>query len=584
MDGRRLIGAPRAFDIALAAARHPAGNPKSAATLPALALFGLRWYQCPMTEWNYLSYHGVFALAACVVLALCVWIYGRACARVPALANKWFDRIAAPIAVVTYGLYYLRYGEHIKVQEGWGWDGVRFGAYAKHFWPTVVVRRVSQYEIQKALPSAVVHYTMRVLHIPRTDLYVQSAFHVATIGCFALTAVLWNAIANELELGRTTRWLGFSLLFVSNAALKLHYYDPVMIDPWALPIGAALFALYLKRRTWAIPPLAFAASFIIPGYPLVLGAALMLFPRNVVCRNDTPRTETTPVPASHNGAPGVGVLAAASVGVIVALGALTLHRLGRGIGNGAQQVDGRLLPLSLVALVAYLTMQLGPIFAQTPRPAALWRLLNRRYLAVAVGIVLGVQLLVRILATSELSVTAPKHFTVVLLLSIAKPLVSVVANTSFFGPCVILMFLLRKEVARHTWELGVGAALALCAFVLLGIDSESRHLTLLLPVAVACVVYAFEKSWGTNRHLAVLVITWVALILSKAWVPYEKPPMIGPEGMPSDYDSASWQRLFMNLGPWTTLKSYGYLAVATLAVFAVLWFLMRRGHASREQC
>src|SRR5260221_10409088 len=90
-----------------------------------------------------------------VVVVLLAWMLG---ARFPVLRRAWVDRIVMPLIVLAYDLGYLEWGEKVSHQSGFGWDGIRFAAWAKDFHKLVLVDRVNHYYLQKSLPSAVVHY------------------------------------------------------------------------------------------------------------------------------------------------------------------------------------------------------------------------------------------------------------------------------------------------------------------------------------------------------------------------------------------------------------------------------------------
>src|SRR5438132_5844752 len=113
-----------------------------------------------------------------VGIILVVWTVS---ARVRALRHPIVDRILMPIIVLAYGLGYLAWGEKVSHQGGYGWDGIRFGAWAKNFEKLVLVDRVNHYYLQKSLPSAIVHYGMRLFGVSFTDANVIRAFGILDV-------------------------------------------------------------------------------------------------------------------------------------------------------------------------------------------------------------------------------------------------------------------------------------------------------------------------------------------------------------------------------------------------------------------
>jgi hypothetical protein len=163
-----------------------------------------------------------------------------------------------------------------------------------------------------------------------------------------------------------------------------------------------------------------------------------------------------------------------------------------------------------------------------------------------------------------IDVTPDMHFHVVLLLGIAKPFVSLVAHTTFIGPVILLCLVMRRSLARAAWRVGPGMVLAICFGFVLSVDSESRHLIFFLPFWATALALAFQAERG--RGSQVLVIAVIAIVLSRAWVPLETPPL-------GEY----FERLFMSIGPWMTMANYGLHGAATVAAGLLLWaFAPRR--------
>lgn len=117
---------------------------------------------------------------------------------------------AMAIMVVLYGLIAICFGERIGVNEGRGWDGCYYADIAADFYGQVFPHRLDGYRIQRIVPSAVVHYSLRLLHLPTTNLdTIIRAFQVYNLLLLVVTVYLWNGIAGRLRLRSRGTWLGF---------------------------------------------------------------------------------------------------------------------------------------------------------------------------------------------------------------------------------------------------------------------------------------------------------------------------------------------------------------------------------------
>jgi hypothetical protein len=491
-----------------------------------------------VTVWPYLAMHirtALWITPVVVALVLVAWMLG---ARFPALRRAWVDRIVMPLIVLAYDLGYLAWGEKVSHQGGFGWDGIRFAAWAKDFHKLVLVDRVNHYYLQKSLPSAVVHYGMRAVGATFTDAHVILGFTILDIASWTLTAVIWTRIAKMLDLSRPAAWLGFVVLFLNHAAMKHYLYNTVLVDSMGLLIAALMLHAHLARRPWLILPLAFIGGFVVPGLLPLLGGLFLLFERREM------RVTVRPT---------IGLVIALSGAFAVVWAAFGIWDVGYWIGNGAEQVVAGLVPLSLVGLAVVLTMLCAPLASHWPSIRDFGRAFQLRWTLGLVLVTVAIGRVVDHYKNTVTDVTADAHYRTVLLLAIAKPLVFVVAHTAFLGPAMLLCLVMRKELGRAMWKLGPSMALVTAAGFVLATDSESRHILFFMPVLATGLAMAFDALGGAHRRGFVLFVAVLALFLSKAWLPHETPPL-----------AQNFERLFMSLGPWMTLSAYGMQGAATV--------------------
>jgi hypothetical protein len=80
---------------------------------------------------------------------------------------RWRSDAALMVSiVVVFCALSVVLGERIGVNGGQGWDGMSYTAWAEQFWQHVIVEHLTRYHSQRVLPSAIVHYGLRVAGCP----------------------------------------------------------------------------------------------------------------------------------------------------------------------------------------------------------------------------------------------------------------------------------------------------------------------------------------------------------------------------------------------------------------------------------
>jgi len=496
----------------------------------------------------YLALHvrtALWVAAGVVLVVLAAWALAR---FVPALRRPAVDRVVMPLSVLLYGAGYLAWGEKCSHQGGFGWDGIRFGAWAKDFAKPIFVDKLNHYYLQKTLPSIVVHYGLRAFGAEMSDKNVIFAFGVLDVACWTLVALAWVHVVRRLAIERAASWLGFVVIFVSFSGLKHYFWNPVLVDSFGMMLAAGMLVAYVRRWPWLIVILGFLGGFTIPGLLPMLAGLLA-----VTCNHDAPVRERR----------GVGMVLGVAGASVVVWAALATLDAGQIVTNGGEQPLAGAVPLSALALGVYLVALCAPLASFWPSAAGVWAGLRLRWLPAVALMLWGIHAIVERLKSTMVDVTPDLHFHVVLLLGIAKPFVSLVAHTTFIGPVLLLCIIMRRPLARAAWRLGPGMVLALCMGFVLSVDSESRHVIFFLPFWATALARAYQAERG--RAAAVVVVAVIAIFLSRAWVPLETPPL-----------GVYFERLFMSIGPWMTLANWGLHGAATLAAARVLWGFMPR--------
>src|SRR5712692_839709 len=181
-------------------------------------------------------------------------------------------------AMLVIGVANILWAEQLTVNGGFGWDGLWYSAWARDFYHNIFVVRVPEYYVQRILPSAIVHYGMRVLGVSRTDQNIILAFQVYNLLLLLLSVHIWGSIANRLRISNRGKWLGFCFLFLNYAILKNNFYHAVLTDTSAFTLGLLMFYFFLADNRVGLLAVILAGGFTWPTVPY-MAALLYVFPR-----------------------------------------------------------------------------------------------------------------------------------------------------------------------------------------------------------------------------------------------------------------------------------------------------------------
>src|SRR5258708_2314460 len=78
--------------------------------------------------------------------------------------------------------------ERIGINGGQGWDGMAYTEWAEDFWHLVVVTGLTRYHSQRVLPSAIVHYGLRIIGRPTDAAHVIAGFQILDTAMLVIAA------------------------------------------------------------------------------------------------------------------------------------------------------------------------------------------------------------------------------------------------------------------------------------------------------------------------------------------------------------------------------------------------------------
>jgi hypothetical protein len=472
--------------------------------------------------------------------------------------NWQLPALACLLATVTFLA-----GERIPFNNGLGWDGAIYAKWARDFHQEAFETGIDAYRIQRILPAAITHYSLRAFGMTLSDKHIINCFAAINIISITLAAMFWVRIADRLSISTRGKWLGFTALFLNYAVLKNTSFNPVLTDMPAYAVSAGMVWAYLAQRQLALFVLTAIGAFVWPTL-IYIGAILILFPRD-------PARDKRPTPAPFH----LNLIVSGLLTFYIGLGIYyVLERLS-GPVFGFLEPIGPVIRLSLAIALAYVFFGSRLLLNN----AALYDF--RRWLSWSrLGTLVGLVGMVVAIKTFQAALTdRPGYiaFSVYLLTvgvgTVAKPGVFLVAHAAYFGPWLLLAGMLWKPICRLIHQQGVGLTLAILAGFLHGVDSESRHAIYLAPMLVPFLAKATDSfGWKTSAYV---VLAALSALASKVWLTIKGPFLDNALLYP---DQLYW----MHHGPFMTHAMYLAQGAGVIATAVLIYtFCIRSGGAAR---
>lgn len=425
-------------------------------------------------------------------------------------------------------------------------DGYRYIAIAKKFLESGML---DPYRVMRIAPSGVVHGGLGALGLPYTNENILLGFQLLNLLALCTAVYAVDRALRHLGVGSRTREFGLVLLVVNYAMLKYSVFYPALSDFSAIGLGSLLLLFYLKGRTAALVLTSLVCAFT---WPILFyqGLVLLLLPVEDRESERLPKRWRTRL-STLSAAWGLGLLA--------------YFVWFRNLDTYTGSI--RLEPLYVLAAAVFLipmyfflpTMLFQKAFFELRSVLGrlqAWRIFAALFLC---GLI---WLLQDWAVTREFPDTTfgLSHFlSVQVLYGAARPLINIVAHTSFYGCLPVLVIIFWKPFGIAVARRGLGLVLAFVMnFYLILLASESRQLSNLLPWFVVFLCAVLDR-FHLPRYFGSLLLV-LNVVLSKLWLPMGDP----------------WftQRHLMSNGPWMSeamwrLQLLGFGVVATLLFFSL---------------
>ena len=462
-----------------------------------------------------------------------------------------FDFIASPkantfaLAVLTFmvALPLFVFGEKLAANQGLGFDGMYFGPMAADFYGAL--KEISQYRLQRSLPSAVLYHLYWIIGVPFTVQNIVSGYVYLNVFALAGGSVVWGQIADHLGMSQAAKWLGGIALIVNFASLKMLSYNPVLMDGSAYLLGLLAFYCWIRGRTLLLHVLTVITIFAWQT-AWIFCVPLLIFGRR----------ESAAGGEDHR------ILAAAAGGfsALVFVGVLLMHPATRASPAILIQPYNLVSVLVACAWLAFGIRELVRVFPLRSLIQDLGRtLINAGATLVTVAVV--VLILNKVPnAPDEFSMNFGQLVPILVSRAIRDPGIFAVSLVIYFGAIASLALWRWRSVSLLAASMGPGMSIFLGISLAMALNSESRHLVFIFPFVVALTIKVLD-----TRPIApatVLLFLVLSLALSRVWLSIGNPPGLAYS---------------MNFGPWWSLPIYfiNLLLAIITTILAVLMFRSR---------
>jgi hypothetical protein len=466
-----------------------------------------------------------------------------------------FREARAPALLFTlwsiWGLAFAM-GEVIPVNEGLGWDGVRFAKMVERGPALLEGREINSYYVQRVGPSFAVRLMLMSLGLSPESGSIRLGFVVLNLTLLSLALVLLMNAAEAMALSASGRWVLFLGLFANQANGRLPVYYAPIGDSTAFFLGALALWAHVLRRPFLLGSVFLLAIVSWPAAFLLL--PLLVWPR--------PRAEAArgSESASLSAFWRWGTLAAA---LPLGLGLLAV------IEKVAEMPAVGVWPKETILAVATNGWQLGcaagfflALAVVHPNRLRSWPSLKGAI--AAVGLVGLGALYVRRFESGSLAFSGVTFLREVLLFARSSPFAALVGHASYYSGLAVAAAAVWPRVLREGVRIGPGAFVATGLIGLMALDAESRRLNAYWPLVAFLAVMALEPLWSSRTRLFFFCVATLAL--SKLWWPLTGPALFTAAHEPGNY--------FNTQGPSMSRQAILFHAAAALALGLWVCFSM----------
>lgn len=476
-----------------------------------------------------------------------------------------------PLIALCYGLFYLLYGEGYPFHNGFSTDGSVFldlirNFNKSHYFDTYYIHRIFPLLVTKNFVTLTGGDIL-------DDLQIMMAFKIINIVCLVITCYLLKHIFNILKVSLKNQLFFFILFFFNFGISKFYFYFPAMTDQMAMMLSTALLFFYLRNNTIGIICCTLTLAFTWP-VAYYMGLILIAFP-------------ISPIPYSPVNEKTKKIIQGSISILIFILLIYFVFILKMDTDTPfVSKIPHTpiVLFLSIVGTTALYFFFTKIFFNKTFWDVNLFmKKLNYTRILLSVGTFATVYIIIYILQPFPAYLyPAPKALALSILCTLIKPLLTIVADVSYYGIFMCMLILFWSSICKTISQMGWGiiGAIAFNLF-LFGTTIETRQLINLLPWLIVFLAKAVDKySFSKSFYVVASILTFIT---SKIWLKlniynyneWAVPDENGNLGFPD-------QILWMNLGPWMNVQMYYIQGVITIILLAILFFTLYKVERNGE--
>ncbi len=465
--------------------------------------------------------------------------------------------------VLYYSLFYVLFGEQYPFKAGFSTDGRVYESIVFSFSQSYYF---DSYYIHRILPSLIIRISFNLFSIDMTEANILFAFQILNIVSLVISSYFLKKIFLILKISLKSQLLFFIMFLFNFGVIKYQFYFPSMTDQLALMLSTLLLYFYLRNNVAGLVISTIALAFTWP-MAYYLGLILIALPFAVLPYSQASKLQKKAVYS-------ISVLYILILSTIIVF----ILNLDIKVAFVAKIDRGWLaLPLS-IAGIATIYFFFGKLFLNK----ALFNVLlfikkiDYKRLAISGIVFITVYLIIGALHPKPTFLYSISQTLIdPVLYSFIKPLITIVADVSYFGVLICLLILFWNSFCKIASQMGWGIVIAMgLNLFLFGLAPQSRHLINLLPWLIVILAKALDKYSFPNHFYIIVGI--LSIIASKVWLPlniYDYYKTMAPTDENGNIGFPD-QILWMNIGPWMDTQMYYVQGIAALVIMAIFFLML----------
>lgn len=462
--------------------------------------------------------------------------------------RRLFSTVVMFLAVFLYGLWQLKFSSRYpQGSDTPGMDGFYYSSFARNPDPELMTKNSRG---KRIVPSLIVRGALSLLGVEKSASNVVSAFEWLNLASLSAGVLFYCAIASALQLPLEITWFGFLATYGNFCFLRHIFYLPVLTDATAFFISMASLWAYVISKRAVLFALTLIGAFTWPA-TIFTNALFLTFPFR----------ELILTPAEPESKDKIRWLPALVVALCLPIMIYARYFFGEYRAAPMSPTMSLLRPLGIFIACLYLYLGTKALTMFPLRSLFDRRLLRNLALPIAAfAIVLIVERLAGLARPTDTSTRLwrllpnGEFLPLLVLRSTERPAGFLLAHVSFFGPAMLFLFSFWSRVAAKARELSLGIIAVLGFYLILTLNSETRHLIDGLPTIILLLCLLLRDCISARQ---VVLFGLVTLLHSRFWLPINAGEKYG-------YDF-----YFMNIGLFMTDRDYLTHLILFVGLFTI---------------